>query len=117
MSCSIVVILPPPPRPYPVIQACEEGGQCDVLVKLDPFHWVKRWDGAIALSGDHELVKRFYFELRDIVFRPDATDYAREKARLQEVLGTKPTHSQILQGTRRIVPRVRGTGGIALCVV
>jgi hypothetical protein len=87
-------------------QACRDGGQHQLLILLDSFHWFQRWEDAMALPKDHELSSLFFSQIRDVVLRPDVAHYKEEKDRLTKLLRRVPQHYQILSGVRRVIPQV-----------
>jgi len=79
-----------------------------VVVKLDVFHWLARWDDAIARTPGHSDMVSFRARLRDAVLVPDDDDYSKAKAALtiqRAAAGKpKPMHAEILKHCRRVIP-------------
>jgi hypothetical protein len=91
-----------------VPQALNKSGH-RVFIRLDPYHWFDRWNDALALDKNHELVLLFYSQMRDVVFHVDMEDYRTERERLTKLrtkdggLSVRVRHAEILRGCRRVI--------------
>ena len=91
-------------------QALKEGGHDDVLVLLDPWHWMDRWEDCIAVEGEDTYLKgEFMRDLSDAMFIVDREDYNKEKARLESQnqegasVFSAPRHHEIVLACRRVI--------------
>jgi len=77
----------------------------DVVVLLDAFHWLARWEKTFALKTNDSLVKMFMTMMRNALFQVDGEDKAKWRAHLKKVRKTDLIPERdILKWCRRCIP-------------
>ena len=75
----------------------------NVFVKLDPFHWLKRWDAIMADSSCLEGgVARVLFSRA--LFNVPPAEYERARRELEAKLKRVPTNKEVLKETKASIP-------------
>jgi hypothetical protein len=80
----------------------------NAVILLDPFHWMKRFDGLLNDSKSEEALL-FRMLLTRALFVTDSAEYERAKAVAKQRLersgrNNDPTHRQIMAEARTVIP-------------
>ena len=72
-------------------------------VKLDPFHWLKRWDKILAEPSSQQA-GTFRAMMSRALFNVEDQEYDRARTKLQNKKGRVPTHKEILREANSVIP-------------
>lgn len=75
----------------------------DVLIKLDVFHWLKRWDKMLAEPNSEQAVL-FRVLMSRAMFQIQPNEYRRIQDELKEKYKREPTNKEILRAGNSIIP-------------
>lgn len=75
------------------------------IIKLDIFHWLKRWEPIIADSKSVSSGGVFRATMSQALYIIDPIEWSDCKARLQEKKERPPTYKEIVREARSIVPK------------